>query len=285
MSFGKDLSTEFLTLTHNVMLDEVSLFTKLQDAFINLKTRSAYEYAIDIIHGSKSYVDFDFNSTWASNIIKGKNVRRELADMMFVIYSLKQDQIRITYMQNKKGITADKFKADLCQLHLLSQREQITSSALPNCLFGDRDILVNAVLCSVGSYGVFYKEDKNIEMAYYPAYLIQPCNTTGKSVARMAQYDSSNFESTITRHGYVENQGTRHIREFGDALVNMQIGTPINKCSLIYTPLIVFLSGHIPALKQLLGSNNNFFQANQQDLTPSVPVVYAINADMIENNE
>ena len=123
MSFGTDLSKEFHNLTNNVMLDEVCLFTKLQDAFINLKANSKYHSAIDIIHGNKSLVEFKFNSSWASKITPGKSVIRELADMLFVIYSPQKSSLRITYMQNKRGITANKFKADLCQLHLLSKRE------------------------------------------------------------------------------------------------------------------------------------------------------------------
>ena len=198
MSFGTDLSKEFYKLTNNVMLDEVCLFTKLQDAFINLKSSSTYQYAIDIIHGNKSFVDFNFNSTWVSTMSYGQSVTRELADMMFVIYSHKRNQIRITYMQNKKGVADNKFKADLCQLHLLSQREHITSTTLPDCLFGDPDMLSHAILPSVGSYGVFYKCNQGVEMSYYPACLISPCSLIGKSVTRMAEYDTSNYRNTKT---------------------------------------------------------------------------------------
>ena len=165
MSFGSDLSQEFRKLTQNVKFDEVCLFTKLQDAFINLKSSNpTYQYAIDIIHGHKSHVDFHFNSTWVSTTPYGTSVTRELADMMFVIYSHQQHQIRITYMQNKRGVSDSKFRADLYQLHLLSQREHITSKDLPDCLFGDPDMLSHAILPSVGSYGVFYKYNKCVEM-------------------------------------------------------------------------------------------------------------------------
>ena len=96
MSFGKDLSNEFYKLTRNVKFDEVDLFTKLQDAFINLKSMNSYQYAIDIIHGAKSYVDFNFNSHWVSNIPFGASKTRELADMLFVVYSTYRNMIRIT---------------------------------------------------------------------------------------------------------------------------------------------------------------------------------------------
>ena len=206
------------------------------------KFNKAYQYAIDIIHGKKSFVDFNFNSTWVSTFSFGKNVKRELSDMMFVIYSHQQHQIRITYMQNKRGVSDSKFRADLYQLHLLSQREHITSTDLPDCLFGDPDMLSHAILPSVGSYGVFYKCNQGVEMSYYPASLISPSNLTGKSVTRTAEYDTSNYGCTPKIHGYVECQGARRIKDFGDALVNMQIGTPILHGTSAHKKLIIFLS-------------------------------------------
>lgn len=288
MSFGTDLSKEFHKLTNNIQLDEVCLFTKFQDAFINLKSSSTYQYAIDIIHGNKSFVDFNFNSTWVSTFSFGKNVKRELSDMMFVIYSYSKNQIRITYMQNKKGTADTKFRADLCQLHLLSQRERITSRKLPDCLFGDKDMLSNAVLPSVGSYGVFYRHNQNVEMSYYPACRIQPYKLSGTSVVRMAKYDPHNFGKITTTHGYDEHQGTRQISEFGDALVNMQIGTPIHSGMQAYKGIILFLSKYVSGIMQSPWFEeyiNDTPEAKQLSWSPSVPVIYAINADRIENQE
>ncbi len=285
MSLGTDLSKEFHKLTKNVKFDEVCLFTKLQDAFINLKSNNpTYQYAIDIIHGKKSHVDFDFNCNWVSQFSYGQGVTRELADMMFVIYSHRQNQIRITYMQNKKGIYNNKFKADLCQLHLLSKREHITSSNLPNCLFGDPDILSRAILPSVGSYGVFYSYNRSIEMSYYPACHIQPSVLKGKSVVRTANYDSRKFGTIATAYGYAESQGTRQIRDFGDALANMQIGTPIHRRMMAHKGLIIFLANHIRGFMQ--GSwfeeyRDDVYDDDQNSWTPTVPVIYAINADII----
>lgn len=288
MSFGTDLSKEFSKLTNNVMLDEVCLFTKLQDAFINLKSSGTCQYNIDIIHGNTSFVDFNFNSTWVSTIPLGQSVTRELADMMFVIYSKRKNQIRITYMQNKKGRTDNKFNADLCQLHLLSQREHITSTKLPDCLFGNPDMLSHAILPSVGSYGVFYKSNQGVEMSYYPASLISPSKLAGKSVTRTAEYDTSNYGCTPKIHGYVECQGARQIKDFGDALVNMQIGTPILHGTSAHKELIMFLSHYVADIMQsswIEESRDYIHEPNQQTWTPSVPVIYAINADKKERDD
>lgn len=289
MSFGTDLSQEFRKLTQNVKFDEVCLFTKLQDAFINLKSSNpTYQYAIDIIHGHKSHVDFHFNSTWVSTTPYGTSVTRELADMMFVIYSHQQHQIRVTYMQNKRGVSDSKFRADLYQLHLLSQREHITSTKLPDCLFGDCDMLSNAILPSVGSYGVFYKCNKYVEMSYYPACLISPCNLVGQSVARTAEYDTSKYGYTPVIKGYLECQGTPALSNFGDALISMQIGTPINSGMASHKELIKLLSKHISGFMQ--GSlskeyRDDIYDDNQDSWSPAVPVIYAINADMINDKQ
>ena len=286
MSFGTDLAKEFYTLTNNVMMDEVCLFTKLQDAFINLKSMEAYQYAINIIHGNKSFVDFKFNSPWTSKISYGEDITRELSDMMFIIYSPKQNQMRITYMQNKKGASADKFKADLGQLHLLSKREHITSDELPACLFNNPNILFDALLPSVGSYGIFYNDGHIVEMAYYPAYQIHPCRSTGASVIRMAKYNIHNLGKVTNTNGYAENQGTHKISDFGDALVNMQIGTPIKSDTNTHRELIMFLSNYDDSLKQTSWYNDygNYIPiANNFTQTPSVPVMYAINTDRMEH--
>ena len=101
MSFGKDLSLEFKKLANGGHYGEVELFTKLQDALINLRS-SKYGYEIDLIHGSRSQVQFVNNSTWVTGIAPGSTQQCELADMMFIVFSDAKKQIRLMYMQNKK---------------------------------------------------------------------------------------------------------------------------------------------------------------------------------------
>lgn len=288
MSFGKDLSNEFYKLTRNVKFDEVDLFTKLQDAFINLKSMNSYQYAIDIIHGAKSYVDFNFNSHWVSNILFGASKTRELADVLFVIYSPCRDIIRITYMQNKKGDAADKFKADLCQLHLLAKRERIISTKLPACVFGDPDILSKAILPSVGSYGVFYRAGSDIEMSYFPAANITPCRAKANSVIRKVKYDYAKYKfgDISQTKGFDENQGTYLLEEFGDSLIRMEIGTPIKCGASAYTSLLKFLFPHLDSSESLyewIRKNDYVSPFNKEDpFVFELPFTVAINADMTE---
>lgn len=288
MSFGKDLSNEFYKLTRNVKFDEVDLFTKLQDAFINLKSMNSYQYAIDIIHGAKSYVDFNFNSHWVSNIPFGASKTRELADMLFVIYSPCRDIIRITYMQNKKGDAADKFKADLCQLHLLAKRERIISTKLPACVFGDPDILSKAILPSVGSYGVFYRAGSDIEMSYFPAANITPCKKLAKTVVRKVKYDYSKhgFGVICNKNGFDENQGTYRLEDFCDSLIRMEIGTPIQSSMPSFAGVVNFLYRSIDSK----GSFHEWIRSNDYVLSIysetaddfDLPFTMVINADEIE---
>lgn len=280
MSFGKDLSEEFQKLTCGAIFDEVALFTKLQDAFINLKSVSKYEYAVEVIHGRTSLVDFQFNSSWTSKIPYGNTVRRELSDMLFVLYSLKNNTIRISYMQNKKGDSSDKFKADLCQLHLLSQRECIISKPIPECLFGDPNILSHAILPSIGSYGVFYQLGDRTEMAYYPAELLHPKQATGSSVVRIIKYDHRRFDRVLINKGFEENQGTRCLMDFGNALTKMQIGTPINREMPTYEKLGRFLLAHVTDIKEsdLFPQSLNTYQ---DKAIISIPITVAINVDRV----
>ena len=85
MSFGNKLEQIFCTYTEGKKLNEVELFTKLEDSFILLKN-SCQEYEISIIHGSRSHVSFEVTGEY----VRGKNgtvVTRELADMMFIVVS------------------------------------------------------------------------------------------------------------------------------------------------------------------------------------------------------
>lgn len=94
--------------------------------------------------------------------------------MVFLVFNKRCKCIRLMYMQNKKGDSRTKFKADMLQLCLLKNCCIITSSDLPACTSGDAYILQDAILPSVGSYGVFYNDNKVTDMAYYPASNVKP---------------------------------------------------------------------------------------------------------------
>ena len=287
MSFGDDLSNEFLNLTKNIFSNEVSLFTKLQDAFINLSNYYSNKYEINIIHGNKSFVEFKFNSSWVFSIAFGSKMTKELADMMFIVFSEKKNEIRITYMQNKKGNSSNKFFADLGQLHLLSAREEILSIPLPSCLFGDKLFLFNATLQSVGSYGIFYLDNRNIEMSYFPADLITPINSSKKSMTRLVEYNTKNFNQTRRNGNDEESTGEETLKQFGDKLIGMKIGTPVKPDDNSYNQIINFLLKYFPDMKFTKWIEEYRIEddnSNNDNLIYYVPNICVINADFYEND-
>ena len=281
MNFGLELSNEFQKFTNGIFESEVQLFTKLQDAFISIASRNRFRGAIDVIHGAKSFVNFELNASYISTLPIGSEWKRELADMLFIVFSTqKTPEIRLMYMQNKKGANHSKFVADLLQLHLLKDRKEITSNPLPKCVFGNPKILSAAVLASVGSYGVFYQDDcKKIEMAYYPAGNLEPCNLKGGELRTVCFNKDIQFGSKCTIQRYVENQGEQTLENFVNALVRMEVGTPILKDPAIHK------------LVQFLYSNSSVFRESyslleleiepEQDFWEDMPFTCVINADLM----
>lgn len=281
MYFGKDLSDEFHKLTKSGEYQEVELITKLQDAFINL-ANSNYHYALDIIHGNRSMVDFQYNANWATDIHMGVVCRCELSDMLFIVFSEADDQIRLMYMQNKKGKTSRKFKADLGQLCLLKNRCEIISPRLPACAFGDRRILQDALLPSVGSYGVFYKDNNATDMAYYPATNISPITVIARKSDRIVQFNRTRFGQTENIGYYKESQGEKTLRDFADALIDMEIGTPIMRGDPTYDAVLSFLCDKIPRFRETRFITE--WDRVRHDVAPDysgIPFACVINADVI----
>lgn len=291
MGFGSLLSQEFKNLTNGHFSSEKTLFTKLEDAFIHLSSicsiKYHVDYAVDIIHGTKSHVDFKYNGTYIGSITPPQIRRKELADLMFIVFSPRKREIRLTYMQNKKGATSyQSFKADLLQLYLLKNRPEIDSPTLPICVFGDRRILSDARLPSVGSYGVFYKDIScnTIEMSYFPASNLLPRKPIG-GVQRTVK--AVGGLGTITVNGYNESQGEATLTAFGDALISMTIGTPMNDdcetlgkmCAFLNKNSKVFSAADFPLFDQYY-EDQEIDSFKPQD---SFPTVVVINADRFDN--
>lgn len=267
------------------------LFAKLEDAFINLRSTcsSKYhvEYALDIIHGYKSFVDFEYNGTLVTSLIPPQVKKKELADMMFIVFSAKKRELRLSYMQNKKGSdTYLSYRADLLQLYLLRDRPEIVSPTLPTCVFGNPRILSDALLPSVGSYGVFYKDTacNKIEMGYSPASNIKPHSSIGKE-QRVVEYVGK--LGTTKVNGCMESQGEATLSDFGYALINMTVGTPI------YTTTSWFRKVHSYLLKNSEAySYADFPQPDinipYEEIDPlyfqeSSPTIIVINADLFDH--
>ena len=276
MSFGEDLYNDFISLV-NINDDEIQLVRNLQNAFV-LLSKTKYSYYVDVIHGYKSFVDFKNKSNFVSSISIGAQVTRELGDMMYIVYSNKRQELRISFMQNKKNLNEknDYFSADLMQLHLLKDRLRILDF-LNWDPHPDNDVLLNARLPSVSSYGLFYKDKSNYNMSYFPADLIYPRKTTGKSIVRKVKYNGA-FSQIRTNNGVCETCGETNLIDFANSLVNMQIGTPISYENITKDKFLLFVCRKCRSISKYLseyiyenGYDNNFEER--------IPTVLFIDSD------
>lgn len=293
MPFGSDLRNEFYRLTGRTFSQETVLFTKLQDAFFNLSIYyPQYQNYIDIIHGYKGMVTFKYHGTAITSIRTGSTQKRELADMMFLVLSAENDQIRLVYLQNKKGLSPVKFKADLLQLYLLKERCEV-DAVNPEVILNDSTIL-KGDFDSVGSYGVFYQKEGSgdIEMSYYPASCLTLKTKTGLSIQRTAYYDSSNFGQIHMVGTEYESIGERNILDFATSLVEMKIGKVLPAKSLDRTAYAYFWRKSSVFRNFLKKSSNyNIYDQNimfeegyeeNNTLLLNMPNICIINADMKE---
>lgn len=261
MSFGKDLQDTFHELTDGVFYYEDELITKLQDALYILGS-TKYRGVAELIHGERCKISYQlgthakYPSSGMINPVDGKvesvikqvtpffsNVDDhvcELADMMFIIFD--EEELRLLYLQNKRATNVPRidgelaFKADIEQLMLLTFRPEISvqkGKDLPECAF-DSSILANALLPSVGSYGVFYQEKGQINMQYYPANRIYYDKySSSKELTVRFNLNKENpkygFGEKREKDGYTESIGEKTLIEFGNELVNLHIGTPIRR--------------------------------------------------------
>lgn len=231
MGLGRDLRNEFYKLTRNGKFDEVELFTKLQDSFIELSCKTA-GYNISLIHGNSSLVDFEISKMWMDKI-KPKTIKTcELSDMLFVIYDTKKTHCRMFFMQNKSDDRAlnEKFQADLVQLDLLNNRSE----------FKDRrsgkysNILSSADVESITTYGVFHKKGIYYDMKCYSADLVEPIRANGVSEKRIVQFNGTLGQIRISTKGKLEDyEGLENLEKFGTAIEELRIGQPIGKSTII----------------------------------------------------
>ena len=232
MSFGSELQSNFHRLTQNHLFNEEILFAKLDDAFILMKKKPLFMHHIDIIHGDTSKIQFDLSY----DPIFGKPIIRELADMLFILISKKE--MRIMYLQNKRQSELKPrlcFNAEYGQFQLLKERPHIEPAfrkGLPTCVFNNKDILCDAILPSVCSYGVFYCSNGEINMFYFPASQLSVSGIK-KPTGRRTHVDcklkfDSKFGFVDAIHGHLESQGEKDLESFGNALIRMTVGTPVS---------------------------------------------------------
>lgn len=227
-AFGLALQAEFLRLSANTKFKEVPLFRRLMEA---IASSSGGVYAEEF-HGAKHQVTFVGQAPWARS-----QARCELCDLLIIVYALTGGfKGRVTFLQAKRSlgnhhvstqpplsiVPAVRFQANLEQWDLLSRRPIISpvgSFVIPS------NILKDAPLPSIGSFGVFHKTTGNgVDFFYISADLLTAAHN---SSYRYGTVEANGFQAKANVFGISETKFAGSLSLFGEALFNLEIGTPI----------------------------------------------------------
>lgn len=217
MSFGMNLQRHFELRARETMSEE-EMFKCLIEAFRR-------------VHGPNKVYNFHGNTHQVKfNSIRGYELIRELCDLAIISYSRKRNEARITFLQNKKQLDYLKrrnFKAEMGQVELLSTRPEIeglNKFKPPNLL------LKEALLPSIGSYGVFYTNLSKVHMYYSVAEYLEQVrrSSRGMNLKVKSRGICNNIKLISSSYGdFEELEACETIEDFGNALLNMRIGNPI----------------------------------------------------------
>lgn len=212
----------------------IATFSEVQQFRALIKSFGALggHFDVEEYHGPKHQVFFNGQGAWGRS-----PARCELCDVLILAYSLNGGfRGRITFLQAKlskdkhgnlcKGwpylTDIEEFAANLEQWDLLSRRPDI----LPVPPFKVRPrLLSEALLPSVGSFGVFHKNPpSSIDFFYSSADALSVVGAPSTKQGKVTT--SPNPRQRIT-NGLLETTFCCCLRTFGEALYNLEIGTPI----------------------------------------------------------
>lgn len=230
MSFGTELEAQFIAETAKISgnVNEEELFKALDRAFENLSSCGAA--ACKIIHGARHLVRFSELPPEEFYYAKdrGEKVRCELADLLIVAFE--SNEVRICCMQNKyepkktHGMSVtDNFQADMRQFYLLKERPPFERDGKTS------NLLKDAICPSVGSYGVFYKNDNGFNMNYHSAAALNGLRPGLIGRSRRIKMNPDEEQIVTQTKGMVaadECQFAENLQDFGDALDKGLVGTP-----------------------------------------------------------
>lgn len=229
INFGKSLAKAFAKESRASRFSEIAQFRALMRALGSLKTK----FAVEEFHGAKHQVYFNGAGAWARF-----PARCELCDLAIISYSTEGGfRGKVTFLQAKldKSVSSDEillgflggkiiFNANMEQWDLLARRPDI----LPVHPFvAPHDLLSGAALASVGSFGVFYRSyhGKEAGFFYSSADRLVPHGSPSTRYAKLCLNGSHPWQRTVG--GEVEQTYCPDIANFGAALFNLEIGTPI----------------------------------------------------------
>ena len=200
----------------------------------------AFIRAFDALNGealAKEYHGTRYQVTFSEGRGAGRSVPRcELCDVMIISYPKGHPwAARVTFNQAKVAKSPFqcswspstdgpyRFRANLEQWDLLSNRPPIKSATAT--FNPPPGLLQNALLSSVGSFGVFYPVSHGYECAYFVADVLVPL-TNGVSRSGTLQW-STELLTPRTVAGHEEILGTCCLEYFGNAIQAGRVGTPL----------------------------------------------------------
>jgi len=227
--FGKDLLVGFQTVNGLATNrpDEIKKFENLIKSFTNITNLRCF---VGNYHGKNSQVTFP-----AYPVFTRPSPRCELSDLLFLTYSSRE--MRVSFLQVKSKVKQCPFPVFLAnaeQYVVLSQKPIINWSGKEKW---NIDVLSNAILSSVGSFGTFIGENGgSVEFCYSSADCLIPFGK--KKQKSSGVYISHEFDLTHPilygrsiqngRNNFYERTFCFGLEDFGAALYSLEIGTPIS---------------------------------------------------------
>ncbi|MDX7833930.1 hypothetical protein UW989_16090 [Aeromonas caviae] len=232
--FARALEIAWRSESEKSNFSEVQQFRALMRSFSSL----SQPFRIEEFHGMKHQVVFNGQGSWGR-----PSARCEISDLLIISYrKFPQFQARATLLQAKKSnekhpslcsglsysIPYTDFKANLEQWDLLSRRPNVLPFPPFDC---HPEILSGAILPSIGSLGVFHRiSAKDYGFFYMSADSAEPMSSPKGKHAKLKTKSSNRYR---VLNGYRECTYACCLLVFGEALYDLEIGTPIESQNCI----------------------------------------------------
>lgn len=212
-------------------LSEVDLFRQMMAVF-----KICYHATVILSETHRNYVGFSTTDLKTGQAIP--NQTREIADLRIITYSRSMKVARETYLQAKatsnslQGNTF-RFNGDWYQYDLLSRRPVVMPPLKKPPywrVLWRPEFLNEALLPSMGSYGIFYEDDQSeVNFAYQPANLLKSSGTGKKNRSFEINANLPKYAKLL---GLPDLQHTYDVDEFEYAVTHNLIGSPITWTNL-----------------------------------------------------
>lgn len=248
MSLTTDLLPGFQGQKISLAAGEVELFNGLIEALKASPSCTVAKY-----HGTRNLVTFDRRRK------DGRNPPCcEISDLLIISYVPgDRSSIRTCWLQAKVAHDlpiagpCGSFRANLEQWDLLRHPNPEIQGKY-STFQPPKTLLSKAVLKSVGTFGVFYQNHRQWDMAYFIANRLSVLNDHYPSIGTLI-FNSNDFLKIDKVPGYSEVLATRGLQDFGRHLDENLIGTPIFPKSGSCGFTTNWLGGVIRSLEKVAG--------------------------------